>query len=152
MYLGIDLHKQDAQMAVRNDAGDIVEEVRVKNANLDEVAQRYAGATAVIKATSNYYHIYDTLSEYLNVTVAHPSELKLIANTDTKTDRVDAKELSRILRVARRCWNRQEDQAAQCGRARVPGGSRESPNRCFSGSRTGVPSHEIVSPAVMAAV
>jgi transposase len=99
MYLGIDLHKQDAQVAVRNDAGDVVEEVRVKNANLDEIAQRYAGSEAVLEATSNYYHIHDTLSEYLDVTVAHPGKLKLIANADTKTDRVDAKELSRILRL-----------------------------------------------------
>lgn len=99
MYVGIDVHKQDAQVAVRNEAGDIVEEVRVKNANLDEFAQQYAGSEAVIEATSNYYHIYDTLSEYLDVTVAHPGKLKLIANADTKTDRVDAKELSRILRL-----------------------------------------------------
>jgi transposase len=35
----------------------------------------------------------------LDVTVAHPGKLKLIANADTTTDRVDAKELSRILRL-----------------------------------------------------
>jgi len=99
MYVGIDVHKQDAQVAVRNEAGDVVEEVRVRNANLDEVAQRYAGAEAAIEATSNYYHIYDTLSEYLDVTVAHPGKLKIISDTDTKTDRVDARELSRILRL-----------------------------------------------------
>jgi len=54
MYVGIDVHKQDAQVPVRNDAGDVVEEMRVRNANLDEVAQRYAGAEAAIEATSNY--------------------------------------------------------------------------------------------------
>jgi hypothetical protein len=52
------------------------------NANLDELAQRYAGAQAAIEATSNYYHIYDTLSEHLDVTVAHPKELNQIADTD----------------------------------------------------------------------
>jgi len=99
MYLGIDLHKQNAQVAVRNDTGDVVDEVRVRNTNLDEFAQQYAGSEAVLEATSNYYHVYDTLSEYLDVTVAHPGKLKLIANADTKTDRVDAKELSRIRRL-----------------------------------------------------
>jgi len=99
MYLGIDIHKQYAQVAVMDEAGEIVEEVRVENANLDELAQRYAGARAAIEATSNYYHIYDTLSEYLDVTVAHPSKLTLIANTDKKTDRVDAKELARMVRL-----------------------------------------------------
>ena len=97
MYLGIDVHKRHAQVAVRDGSGEIIEEVRVRNANLDELAQQYAGGEAVIEATTNYYHIYDTLSEYLDVTVAHPGKVKLIANADTKTDRVDAQELSRLL-------------------------------------------------------
>ena len=82
-----------------DEAGEIVEEVRVENANLDDLAQRYAGAKAAIEATSNYYHIYDTLSEHLDVTVAHPKKLNLIADTDKKTDRVDAKELARMVRL-----------------------------------------------------
>jgi len=100
MYLGIDVHKRYAQVAVMDEAGAIVDEVRVENANLDELAQRYAGAQAAIEATSNYYHIHDTLSEYLDVTVAHPKELTQIADTDKKTDRVDAKELARMLRLS----------------------------------------------------
>jgi len=99
MYLGIDVHKRYAQVAVMNEAGEIVEEVRVENANLDDLAQRYAGAQAALEATSNHYHIYDTLSEHLDVTVAHPRELTQIADTDKKTDRVDAKELARMVRL-----------------------------------------------------
>jgi len=53
MYLGIDVHERYAQVAVMNEAGAIVEEVRVKNANLDDPAQRYAGAQAALEATSN---------------------------------------------------------------------------------------------------
>jgi len=99
MYLGIDVHKRYAQVAVIDEAGEIVEEVRVQNANLDDLAKRYAGAEAVIEATSNYYHIHDTLSEHLDVTVAHSSKLTLIANADKKTDRVDAKVLARMGRL-----------------------------------------------------
>jgi len=99
MYLGIDVHKRYAQVAVIDEAGDLTEEVRVENANLDELAQQYAGSQAAIEATSNYYHIHDTLSEHLDVTVAHPKELTQIANTDKKTDRVDAKELARMVRL-----------------------------------------------------
>jgi transposase len=100
MYLGIDVHKRYAQVAVMDEAGEIVEEVRVENANLDDLAQRYAGAEAALEATSNYYHIHDTLSEHLDVTVAHPKELNQIANSDKKTDRVDAKELARMVRLS----------------------------------------------------
>jgi len=99
MYLGIDVHKRYAQVAVMDEAGEIVEEVRVENANLDDLAQRYAGAEAALEATSNYYHIHDTLSEHLDVTVAHPEELNQIAQSDKKTDRVDAKELGRMVRL-----------------------------------------------------
>jgi len=99
MYLGIDVHKRYAQVAVMAEDGKIVEEVRVENANLDDLAQQYAGAQAAIEATSNYYHIHDALSEHLDVTVAHPKELNQIADTDKKTDRVDAKELARMVRL-----------------------------------------------------
>ena len=99
MYLGIDVHKRYAQVAVIDEAGDLIEEVRVENANLDELAQQYAGSQAAIEATSNYYHIHDTLSEHLDVTVAHPKELNQIADSDKKTDRVDAKELARMVRL-----------------------------------------------------
>jgi transposase len=76
MYIGIDIHKRYAQVAVMNETGQIIEEARVENANLDEFAQRHAGAKAAIEATGNYYHIHDTLSEYLDVVVANPSKLK----------------------------------------------------------------------------
>ena len=51
MYLGIDIHKQYAQVAVMDENGEIDREVRVENANLDEIAQEYAGSEAAIEAT-----------------------------------------------------------------------------------------------------
>lgn len=97
MFLGIDIHKREAQVAVRNDDGDVIEQVRIKNTDLEEIAQRYAGGEALLEATTNYFYIYDMLSEYLDVSVGHPPKLKAIAQTDKKTDRIDAKELSRLL-------------------------------------------------------
>jgi transposase len=97
MFLGVDIHKREAQVAVRNDDGDVIEQVRVKNTDLEEVAQQYAGGKALLEATTNYFYIYDMLSKYLDVVVGHPPKLKAIAQTDKKTDRVDAKELSRLL-------------------------------------------------------
>jgi transposase len=99
MYLVIDVHKRYAKVAVMDEVGEIVEEVRVENANRDDLAQRYAGAQAVLETTSNYYHIYDTLSERLDVIVAHPKKINQIADTNKKTDRVDAKELARVLQL-----------------------------------------------------
>lgn len=97
MFNGIDGHKRYLQIAVLNKNGEIVEELRVENANLNDFAQQYAGSKAALEATSNYYHIHDTLSEYLDVTVANPGELKLIFDSDKKIDRVDAKRLARMV-------------------------------------------------------
>jgi transposase len=97
MFLGIDIHKREAQVAVRNDDGDVIEQVRVKNTDLEEIAQRYADGEALLEATTNYFYIHDMLSEYLDVSVGHPPKLKAIAQTDKKTDQIDAKELSRLL-------------------------------------------------------
>jgi len=54
MNLGIDVHKRYVQVAVLDEAGEIVEEVRVEKANLDEFAQQCTGADAAIEAASNY--------------------------------------------------------------------------------------------------
>jgi transposase len=97
MFLGVDIHKREAQVAVRNDDGDVIEQVRVKNTDLGEIAQQYTGGQALLEATTNYFYIYDKMSEYLDVVVGHPPKLKAIAKTDKKTDRIDAKELSRLL-------------------------------------------------------
>jgi len=99
MYLGIDLHKSSAQVAVMNDHGEIEAERRVPNDDLGEIAEEYAGGKAAIEATSNYYHVYEVLSEHLDVQVANPNELQTIATSDKKTDRVDAKQLARLCRL-----------------------------------------------------
>ena len=100
--LGIDLHKRESQVAVLPDeptADEPLEEVRVSNANLDEIAARYEGSEAVLEATSNYYTIYDRLSEYLDVTVANPLELSWIAESSQKTDEIDAEKLPELQRA-----------------------------------------------------
>lgn len=98
-YLGIDVHKRESQVAVLDEDGEIVDEVRVANANLDTIAEEYAGSKAALEATGNYYTIYDTLDEFLDVSVANPSKTKLIADAKLKTDRVDAKQLAHLLRT-----------------------------------------------------
>lgn len=120
-------YKRYEQVAVMDGGGEIVEEVCVKNANLDDFARRYAGAQATLEATINYYHIHDTLSEHLDVTVAHPQELTQIADTDKITDRVDAKELARRVRCKlspRKLRPNQRDQGSPCTCARAPNVSR----------------------------
>jgi hypothetical protein len=53
-YLGIDVDKQEAQVAVLDDEGEVTEKGRVANADLDELAQKYAGSNAALEVGSNH--------------------------------------------------------------------------------------------------
>lgn len=98
-YMGIDIYKTESQVAVIDEYGEVQEEVRVGDANLGEIAAKYAGSEAAMEATSNYFTIYDTLDEYLDVTLANPLKASWLANQKQKNDRVDAKQLARFLRI-----------------------------------------------------
>jgi transposase len=98
-YVGIDVHKTEAQVAVLDDEGQIEQEVRVDNADLDEIAQQYAGNEAALEAGSNYFTIVDTLDEYLEVTLANPAQADWLDSQIQKNDRKDAKNLVRYLRM-----------------------------------------------------
>jgi transposase len=98
-YLGIDVHKTKSQVAVLDDEGLVEEEVRVDNAAFDEIAQKYAGSEAALEAGSNYFTIYDTLDEYVDVTLANPAKADWLEDQKQKNDRKDAKNLARYLRL-----------------------------------------------------
>lgn len=98
-YVGIDIHKTEAQVAVIDELGKLVQEVRVKSANLDEIAEKYAGSETAIEAGSNYFTIYDRLDECLDVTLTNPAKADWLANQIQKNDRKDAKNLVRFLRM-----------------------------------------------------
>jgi transposase len=82
-----------------DDDAEVVEEIRVANANLDDVAEEYAGAKAALEATSNYYTVYDTLDEHLDVVVADPTQTKAIGYAEVKNDRLDVKLLAQLRRA-----------------------------------------------------
>ena len=98
-YLGIDVHKRESQVAVIDDDGAVAHEQRLENTALGELAEQYVGSKAAIEATGNYFTIYDTLDEHLDVTLVNPSKTRLIAEAKVKTDRVDAKRLAQLLRA-----------------------------------------------------
>ena len=97
MFLGIDLHDHEAQVAVVDDDGNLQTEIRLPTNRLDELAEEYAGSEAAIEASSNYRPAYEMLDEHLDVTLANPSKNRLIADATVKTDPLDAKRLAHLL-------------------------------------------------------
>ena len=98
-YLGIDVHKRDSQVAVLDEAGDLVGEQHIDNDQLDELAEAYEGSKAAFEASGNYYAVYDTLNEHLDVQVADPRQTKAIGIAEVKNDRLDAKLLAQLCRA-----------------------------------------------------
>jgi len=61
MFLGIDLHDHEAQVAVVDDDGILQDEIRLPTNRLDELAEEYAGSEAAIEASSHYRAAYEML-------------------------------------------------------------------------------------------
>jgi transposase len=72
MYLGIDTHAEYSQVAVVDADGTLLEELRLPNDRLGDLAEQYAGEEATIEATGHYRPIYDRLDEHLDVTLVDP--------------------------------------------------------------------------------
>ena len=98
-YLGIDVHKDDSQVAVLDEGGELVAEQRLENDQFDELAEAYAGSKATLEATGNYFAIYDALDQHLDVAVADPRQTKAIGTAEVKNDRLDAKLLAQLCRA-----------------------------------------------------
>jgi len=97
--IGIDVHKSTAQIAVKNEAGEYVDQRRVPNEELEAFAKEYEGSEVALEAGSNYFGIYDRLTEYLDITLVNPGQAPWLTRQKQKTDRKDAKNLARYLQL-----------------------------------------------------
>lgn len=97
--IGIDVHKSTAQVAVRDEHGEMVDEQWVPNDELESIARQYEGSEVALEAGSNYFTIYDRLSKHVDVTLANPSEAPWLTRQKQKSDRKDARNLARYLQL-----------------------------------------------------
>lgn len=98
-YLGIAIHKDDSQIAVLDEDGELVAEQRLENEQFDQLASAYEGSKAALEATGNYFAIYDALNPHLDVAVTNPRQTKAIGTAEVKNDRLDAKLLAQLCRA-----------------------------------------------------
>jgi len=101
-HIGIDLHREFVVMAAVNDAGEIMDPVRIScretQALLDAV--RALGAfRAVIEASGTYRWLYDLLRPHGVVLLAHPLRLRAMIQRRSKTDKLDAQLPANLLRI-----------------------------------------------------
>ena len=96
LYVGVDVHERESQVAVFSDTGTLMQEGRMPTAELSKYISSLGGGDMrkhiAIESVGFIYPIYDELKKGKDctVSVAAPSRLQLIARSKLKSDRVDA--------------------------------------------------------------
>jgi transposase len=102
LYVGIDLHERESQLAIFEKDGALVEERRLATRELASFLSSLPGEKRVaIESVGFVYPIYDKLSSLQDctVTVANVNRLQLISRSSTKHDSADARILGDLLRT-----------------------------------------------------
>jgi transposase len=105
LYSGIDKHKDNCYIVTVNDQGVVMKEARVRNSEilLTEYFRSFGTSEphrAVVESTAGWYWLDDLLTSLgIDLVLAHAKYLKAIAYAKVKTDKVDARTLSHLLRL-----------------------------------------------------
>jgi len=101
-HVGIDLHRETVVAAAVNDAGEVIDPVRVgceDTAAILRMVKALGSFRAVIEASGTYRWLYDLLRPYGTILLAHPLRLRAMIQRRTKTDKLDAQLLANLLRI-----------------------------------------------------
>ena len=101
-YMGIDHHRQYSHITLLDEKGKKLNSGRVAHLRreLENFLSGIEGVKAVVEAGRSSYTMVDVLDEMgIEVTVAHPKEVKAIAKAKIKTDKRDSRILAHLLRT-----------------------------------------------------
>lgn len=103
-YVGMDIHKRFSQVAVMDECGELLDQRRLNHTpkeKLCEYFNQFPNETQVImEPVSGWNWLSDCISDLgLEVVLAHPSKVRLIAESRIKTDKVDALALAQLQRT-----------------------------------------------------
>jgi transposase len=101
-HVGIDLHKRTVVIAAVNDSGQARAPVTIECRNSPAILAAMEALKpfrAVIEASATYRWLYDLLTPFGTVLVAHPLRLRAMVQRRSKTDKLDAQLLANLLRI-----------------------------------------------------
>jgi transposase len=102
LYVGVDVHEKESQLAVFEKEGSLLREERIPTKELAKFLSSLPGEKRVAIESVGFVHpIYEKLSSIqgCTVSVANPSRLRLISGSGKKNDREDARTLGNLLRT-----------------------------------------------------
>ena len=103
-YIGMDIHKNYSSVAVIDRRGNLVERGRVEHRYREEFRAYFTRfplkTQVVMEATCGWGWLSEVLQDLgLEVKLANPSKVRIIAESQIKTDKVDAEALAQLLRT-----------------------------------------------------
>ena len=103
MYIGIDLHKEVCYATTLDKEGVIIDRREFKNEReewekfVEEIPR---DSKVAIEACSYWYPVCDFLEDRgIEMVLSHPSKTRIIAEAKIKTDKIDSKNLAKLLRA-----------------------------------------------------
>ncbi len=102
LYVGVDVHEKESQLAVLEKEGSLILEERIHTKDLRKFLSSLPGEKHVAMESVGFIHpIYEKLSSIpdCTVSVANPNKLRLISESSTKNDVNDARVLGDLLRT-----------------------------------------------------
>lgn len=101
MYIGIDVHKNSCYTAAIDAEGKTIEEKEINTEDMENwIKTSNFNCKIAIEASTASKPIYHMMKEQgLNVLMAHPAGLRVIAQSSQKTDRNDSFHLANLLRM-----------------------------------------------------
>jgi transposase len=104
IHIGIDMHKRSSEVAAIDDAGQIIDRCTLDHTQrevMQEFFRQFRGqAVATVEATRSWYWFYEVLESCgLQVKMAHPLKVRIIAEAKIKTDKIDALTLAKLERA-----------------------------------------------------
>lgn len=104
VHMGVDQHKKFSQVAVVDEAGEVLERRRLGHSDKElmrDYFQRWGeDACVALEAGPSWYWLYDLLEECVGeLKLANPAGVRLIAESKVKTDKIDAEVLAQLDRL-----------------------------------------------------
>lgn len=102
--VGIDHHKKYSIFVALNEGGDVIRSQKMPNHPelMGSFFKEIGPSDVVLEASRNWGALYDLLEEMKNVhsiQLAHPQKVRVIAQAQIKTDRIDGHCLAQLLRL-----------------------------------------------------
>ena len=104
LYVGMDIHKRFSQVAVIDPSGEVIDQRRLNHTPGEELTDYFnqfpQDTQVVMEPTCGWSWLSDCISSLgLEVILAHPLKVRLIAESQIKTDKVDALVLAQLQRT-----------------------------------------------------